>query len=94
MTGPWIAEVADCTDEYIADNAKKLRTMIYFGSKDTDLYNAFESSAYHSAIADRYDFIHFEKEECAAKFGVEAKTPVVAITRTFDESPFVFEDEP
>ena len=38
MTGPWIAEVEDCSDEYIANNAKKLRSMIYFGGKDGDLY--------------------------------------------------------
>ena len=38
MTGPWIAEVEDCSDEYIEKNAKKLRSMIYFGGKDGDLY--------------------------------------------------------
>ena len=90
MTGPWIAEVEDCSDEYIEKNAKKLRTMIYFGGKDGDLYKAFKSSAQHTAISDRYDFIHFEKDECAKKFSIETGAPTIAITRTYEESPVFY----
>ena len=38
MTLPWITKEYECSDEYVEENAKKLRSMIYFGPKDGDLY--------------------------------------------------------
>ena len=32
--------------------------------------------------------------ECTAKFGIPAETPRIAITRTYDQSPIVYEGNP
>jgi len=85
-TGPVSSEV-DC-DKMQSSTADAKLALSYFGSFDTNLYEAFMKGAKNPSIGEKYSFFHTNDADCASKYGVSA--PGIALSRDFDDSPLAF----
>ena len=95
---PAAIEVDDCS-ELIRRTGLNELNLVYFGDLEGDLWNAFKRAGKSPLISKKYMFYNTLNPMCIIEIlGIEViqqstESSFLALTRSFDESPLVYEGE-